>query len=465
MAEVTLETSLLGLWCGTSITNPFTDYTELEFFEKDSNLRVRRNDKLQKSWPEGYATRISTSSFTADIPHWVMPIPVKIMGTLEVGEDGRSKLWVQLIGEGMAGQENVNVLLLKAEDADQRYRVSQLDLASTRDSMAQDEAQFPVGAADDIGLTEEGVHLARVGLMTPVPHHPEIKVDGFLLLRSGALIAEEYRWGLRSDNRHIVASITKSIMALLTGIAWDMGLFGLEDIVSEAFPEYTSTWADGAPIRVKHLLSLTAGTLAGDSKRLLTSANLVKDVLSTSRIKQPGEKYHYNNDLPDLLGMFLEKKTGMKLEAFAEQKLFGPLVVEDYTWTYRAKEKVGGSHVLCMGGMQMTLRDMGRIGELLLGKGMWNGNRIISEDWIELCTTQHTASGQYPYGFFFHLNSDFKHLPKYEDAYMAIGSGEQVICVVPSLELVFVALSSSYQSTSTTPLILELFNKYFLEKL
>lgn len=113
----------------------------------------------------------------------------------------------------------------------------------------------------------------------------------------------------------------------------------------------------------------------------------------------------------------------------------------------------------------MTLRDMAKIGQMMLNEGAWNGRQIISEEWIDLCTRKHTPERQHAYGFMFHLNKSLEYFPVCDDAYMAIGSGDQIICVIPSQKIVFAATCSSYQSKSLTPVILKRLSKYVIEKL
>ncbi|UCH10288.1 MAG: serine hydrolase, partial [Fidelibacterota bacterium] len=143
---------------------------------------------------------------------------------------------------------------------------------------------------------------------------------------------------------------------------------------------------------------------------------------------------------PQLLGGAVSMKAGMTLDEIAEERLFGPLGITDYYWERNADDDNWASQAL-----YMRPRDLAKIGKLVLNKGNWEGEQLISEDWIEQATSIQTL--QYPgqpedstdpfYGFYWWI---YPHL----GAFTALGAGGQFIFIVPDKSLVIVMTSEPY---------------------
>ncbi len=116
---------------------------------------------------------------------------------------------------------------------------------------------------------------------------------------------------------------------------------------------------------------------------------------------------------------------GEPFDRFAEENLFAPLGITNYRWT-RVRER----GVLAAGWVYMLPRDMVKIGELMLREGVWKGRRVISESWVREATRQQTASGQYPYGFYWHLTNAQERHVQGADGYMGLGQGWADYCRV-----------------------------------
>lgn len=94
----------------------------------------------------------------------------------------------------------------------------------------------------------------------------------------------------------------------------------------------------------------------------------------------------------------------------------------------------------------MTLRDFSKVGTLLLDKGMYNGHRIVSQEFLAAATSQQTPMTEYPYGYYFHLNTSQGQQPWLNnfDGYMALGQGEQFLAVSPKDRIVISVFSSTW---------------------
>ncbi|CAK7231317.1 hypothetical protein SBRCBS47491_007889 [Sporothrix bragantina] len=274
---------------------------------------------------------------------------------------------------------------------------------------------------------------------------------------NGRVVLEKYFDGMTSSTQHIISSCTKSITAVLAGIAIDQGLFGLDDDIASYFPDINTTWSQAPPVLVRHVLSMTAGTehTVKDAQDLLESTDVEQLVLGWNQATPAGERYNYDNGLPSLIGCLIERTGGIPLVDFANKHLFAPVGITNESWTTMPTPKgrpyVSNSPVLAAGGMSLTLPDFLTIGQMLLHNGVYNGHRVVSEAYLAEATRQQTPNGDYPYGFYFHANQTTKadgtkewiHLDGI-DGYFMLGQGEQVLFISPEEQIIVAAFSSTW---------------------
>ncbi|MBP9841874.1 MAG: serine hydrolase [Simkaniaceae bacterium] len=175
-------------------------------------------------------------------------------------------------------------------------------------------------------------------------------------------------------------SITKSMVGLAIGILIDQGKIpSINTPVSFFFPEWNAPLK--CDVTIKHLLSHTAGI---ESYRTLEEAYLIPDhlqsALDSNIIDPPGTRFAYSQKGVNLLSGIVEKITGEPLDVFVEKMIFDPLGIgKDYYWN---RDFAG--HTIGMYGLEMSAEHLAKIGQLMLNEGMWNGERIISAEWVQL---------------------------------------------------------------------------------
>ena len=293
-------------------------------------------------------------------------------------------------------------------------------------------------------------------------------VHSILIVKRGKLVLEAYFTGRNYDGDivdftrydiHRVMSVTKSFTSTLIGIAVDKGLIGgTDEKLISLFPEYKQvlTADNKQEITLQHVLTMTAGFDWDETTYLYNDPrnpfhillgperhNMIKYILSRPLKHQPGSKFTYNTGLSMLLGVILEKRTGLKVAKFADQYLFGPLGITKYVWGYwDADQKVPRTG----GGLQLRPRDMAKLGYLFANKGRWYAKQIISSAWIEEATRAHARFGPMwttGYGYQWWLYR-FKYENETVDAYVADGWGGQRIIVFPTLDLIVVFTAGNY---------------------
>lgn len=199
--------------------------------------------------------------------------------------------------------------------------------------------------------------------------------DALLVWHDGKMLLEEYFQ--RPIGPIQAMSVTKSIVSLVVGLAWDDGKIHLEDPVHEFFPE----WDQGfkAKITVAHLLTHTSGIEARPTTEAIYRApDWVRLALAAELSEPPGEHFRYNNKATNLLPALVERATGDPFQVYLERRLLGPLGIRDYLWDRDSAGNCQG-----MSGFQVLPRDLLKLGRLLLDHGRWEDQQLLSQEWLE----------------------------------------------------------------------------------
>ncbi len=209
----------------------------------------------------------------------------------------------------------------------------------------------------------------------------ESQSDAILIVHNGRAIFE-----YRSDpywQPIDTLAITKSVVAVAIGVLIDEGkIASIDTPVYEFYPE----WNQGNKklITIRHLLNHTSGLQAEpNSDEIHQTQDSIQLALCAELTSIPGTYYFYNNKAVNLLSGIVEKASGECLSEYAKQKLFIPLGIENVSWQCDAAH-----HDYAMAHMSLTAPDLAKIGELVAKGGVWHGQRIVSQKWINQMTTQ-----------------------------------------------------------------------------
>lgn len=250
--------------------------------------------------------------------------------------------------------------------------------------------------------------------------------------RGDVVLAEAFR-GPAVTRPVNVKSVSKSVVAALTGAALDRGeVGGLDATLGEVIPDLIPPGADPRVrgITLEHLVTMQAGlerTSGANYGGWVSSPNWVADALARPFVAEPGGRMLYSTGSFHVLGAALSRATGSSLLEQARARLGAPLGIDIPAWT---RDPQG----FYLGGNEMALAPLAlaQIGEVYRTGGTANGSRVLSADWVErslVARTRSPFSGlDYGYGWF--LGSQGGHRLA-----LARGYGGQLICVVPDLEL------------------------------
>jgi len=263
----------------------------------------------------------------------------------------------------------------------------------------------------------------------------KIDIYSIVIVKDGRLIDEYYKQGYDRDSVFRFNSCTKSVNTALLGIALDKGILKSVDTkLTEFFPQLAGTEKSG--ITLAHLLTHTTGIAWPESggpmfRDFVSSENWVDFVLAQPMAAKPGARFNYSTGGSHLLSAVLQQASGQTMETFAREHLAKPLGMDSVQWNVDPQGITDGGN-----GISMTARDAARFGQLYLNGGAWNGQRILSEEWVEKSTTPQSAaqpnSAGYGYQWWLRKFSGMS-------GYYAVGHAGQYIVVVPELSLVAVS--------------------------
>lgn len=191
-----------------------------------------------------------------------------------------------------------------------------------------------------------------------------------------------HRW--RSDDKVCLYSGSKTYTALAVGMCVDDGKLHLTDRVLDFFPEYREIAAPGSEaITIRDLLHMASGKLEfwfgePDSVTLDAKTEDWAELFFRVPVKgKTGETFFYSNACPYMLGRVIEKISGQNLRAFLLPRLFIPMGIYNPQW-----HTCTGGHTLGATGLYLTTEDYARLGLTLLNRGIYNGQRIVSESYL-----------------------------------------------------------------------------------
>jgi CubicO group peptidase (beta-lactamase class C family) len=314
-------------------------------------------------------------------------------------------------------------------------------------------------AINGSGAPPDSVRIDRAAvaaLITELRADERRDLKGVFVSIDGATALEEYFNGEGPDTLHDMRSAGKSITSLAVGIAIDRKLIrGVDVPLTTLLPEPAAP--DKARITLEDVLTMRSGLDAddevaessGNEDKMDLAPDWLTFALKVPMKDTPGRTYTYASVNAFLAGAVVERASGGPLDVFATKHLFEPLGITKTEWRRGPNNRTAGQ-----GNLRMRLRDMARIGEMVLNEGEIRENgkggtrRVISRAWIQRSLTGITpiaASDPYAdaYGYMWYLK---QHKVGARDVtvHFASGNGGNKIYVSPSLRMVVAITSSAY---------------------
>jgi CubicO group peptidase (beta-lactamase class C family) len=238
---------------------------------------------------------------------------------------------------------------------------------------------------------------------------------------------------------HKLASVTKSVMTTLIGIAADQGKLQLDQPMLSFFLDRSIVNLDDRKeqVTVRHLASMMngfqSGCLAGDEETLnemRANPDWVQAALDRKMVREPGASFCYDSPGMHLLSAILQQATGMSAFEFARENLFEPLGIHEAFWQ---SDPQGYTHG--WGDLYLKPLDAAKIGYLWLNDGAWEDRQIVSASWVADSVSAYSSAGEDGYGYGWWIS---------EDSYFALGVGGQNIRMYPSFNAIVVTTAGGY---------------------
>lgn len=310
-------------------------------------------------------------------------------------------------------------------------------------------------ATDDLVLQLDGSSTSLADVMAPN------FIDGVLVIRAGKVVAERYAKNLSAQDTHLLWSVTKTVTGLTAASVAADGLIDLNKTVADYVPELAKTgWGDN---RLRALLDMrdtsdwnedyaaadstvrrqdcADGLLAGPMCQGVAVVGNYQFLRGVGRDDSREDRFVYKSGTTDVIAWVLESATGIRFADLVSQRIWKPIGAER---SAGITVDVSG-FTLASGGMVATLRDLGRLGQLILDRGRVGSQQVVPSAWIEdVLGVEGDETWPYP--------APAGHKPYYRSFIWGLGDGQgtvqargvhgQYIDVSPSTNTVIVVFSS-----------------------
>lgn len=331
-----------------------------------------------------------------------------------------------------------------AAESDINARPASARQYTYRRPLARDDG-WPVASLADTGIDRPAIEqFVQKIIDTPVDSVHAIGVDGLLIARHGKLVLEEYFHGEHRDKLHDTRSAAKVFTATVAGAAIHDGalMIGTHLVPDDAD-------ARKREVTLEHLLSMRAGFFCDDSNdkapgneetilEQQDDPDYVHYSLRVPMASAPGGAPVYCSMMPNLaLSMAAKAEKQSAIEIF-DRRIGGPLRITNYAWPLDpAGNPYGG------GGIQVTLRDFAKLGQLMLNGGTWDSTRILDREFVQRASSPLYDFNGIQYGYLW-WNIEYPYKDRNVRAFFASGNGGQTAMVIPALDLVIGMFASNY---------------------
>jgi CubicO group peptidase (beta-lactamase class C family) len=313
--------------------------------------------------------------------------------------------------------------------------------------------EWQVAAPESEGMSKEKLDALKDDLAGRKTH-------AFLVVRNDKIVYEWYATGYGADKKHGAASLSKATVAgLALAVLLGDGKLKLDTPAADLVP----AWKDDPEkrkITLRHLGSHTSGLADAEQDRLphdklagwrgdfWKQLDPPDDPFTVARDKapvlaEPGAKLQYSN--PGVAMLCYATTAALKggpqkdIRSLLAERVMRPVGVADGEWSagYGKTFKVDGLPLVAgWGGGSFSPRATARVGRLLLRGGDWDGKQLLTKEAVRQVTGDAGLPGHCGMGFWTNADGRYPKLPR--DTYYGAGAGDQLLIVVPSLNLVVV---------------------------
>ena len=280
-------------------------------------------------------------------------------------------------------------------------------------------------------------------------------IHNLMVIRGGQVICECSHPGYSVNIWHLSHSMSKTVTGMAIGILVDRGLLSLDERVVDLFPDAHYHDPRYERITVRHLLSMSSGAKFFEAG-VVSETRWTDAFFSSGLSYEPGQGFNYNSMNSYILARIAVMRSGESLTAFLRKNLFDPLHITNFFWEIGPEgiEKGGW-------GLFMSAESWGKLGLMMLQGGVFEGRRILSEEWVRLSTSAQAEApetiGHFNYGFQLWTS-------RTGDDFLFNGMFGQNVWVCPKNDLVVVINSGNNELFQNSPALFTI-EKYMSQDL
>lgn len=262
------------------------------------------------------------------------------------------------------------------------------------------------------------------------------EMHGLMIMRHGKVCAEGWWAPYAQGMHHMCASLTKTYLGTAIGIAIRQGLLTIDTPLSEIFPEYVPEQPQKYfdELTIRSVLTMSSGMTEFPSME----GNWVQNFMAMPLHYKPGTHFFYNSVGSTFLGKVIEKLTGKDVYTYLDENLFCRIGIDISNI----------EHGIAPEGRDMwawrtvsTTEDNLRLMKLYADGGVWNGERILSEEYVRLATQKEIESASDEARSKGEIDSCFGYgfqmwMCQYPGAYRADGAAGQYSVVIPDKDMI-----------------------------
>lgn len=301
---------------------------------------------------------------------------------------------------------------------------------------------LPTATLESAGLSR-GPFSALERQLESVDH----ELHSVLVARGGALVYERYFGGYGPHTTHDLRSATKSLTAMLTGLAIRDGIIGsVDESIGPALgADYPA--ASDTRLRYEDLLTMRTGRPCNDhdrrspgrENRMYRRRDWTDFFLALPEVADPGTRAVYCTGGVVTLGRAIQAAANEPFDEWADRVFFAPLGIRTYRWEYYDR----GRGVDTGGHLHLTPRGLLRVGMMLLDGGRWNGAQVVPRAWITEMWQPRTTLAGADYGYLWWIHEMVLDTQPVR-VYSARGNGGQALFVIPSLDIAAVVTAGYF---------------------
>ena len=293
-----------------------------------------------------------------------------------------------------------------------------------------------------------------------------------MVVKNGELQIEEYFNKSKREDLQDTRSVGKSFMSAMMGIAIDKGHIKDENQRLSKFydlTQYKNYSKTKDAVTLKAMLSMSSGFQGddndynnpGNENNMYDLPDWVGFALDQPMDKTEtiGKNWKYFTAGSVVLGDVINKSVPNGLEKFADTNFFEPMNIKNYKWQYTPKKVPSTA-----GGLALKSLDLAKFGQMYKDEGIWNGQAIVSKDWVNRSLTKHLElpenyNGYYGYQFW---NKTFDINGKLYEAWYCTGNGGNKIYIFKDVPFVVVVTATAYGTAYAHLQVKKMMEEYIL---